>query len=38
MKFIKAFDSVSHKILIEKLFIYGQYEQTVRGIKNWLND
>lgn len=38
LKFIKAFGTISHKILIEKLFIYGQYEQTARWIKNWLND
>ena len=33
----KAFHTVSHKILIEKLLMYGLGEQTVRGIENWLN-
>jgi len=34
---IKAFDTVSHKIFIKKLLIYGLDEQTVRWIGSWLN-
>lgn len=30
----KAFDTVSHKILIEKLLMYGVDEQTVKWIEN----
>ncbi|GAB0182921.1 mitochondrial enolase superfamily member 1 [Grus japonensis] len=37
LDFIKAFDIVSHKILIDKLLMYGLDEQTVRWIENWLN-
>ncbi|KAK4829413.1 hypothetical protein QYF61_003977 [Mycteria americana] len=33
----KAFNTVSHKILIEKLKKSGLDEQTVRWIENWLN-
>ncbi|PKU31592.1 rna-directed dna polymerase from mobile element jockey- hypothetical protein [Limosa lapponica baueri] len=33
----KVFDTVSHKILIQKLMKYGLDEQTVRWIENWLN-
>ncbi|KAK4818078.1 hypothetical protein QYF61_004628 [Mycteria americana] len=32
----KAFDTVSHNILIEKLMKYGLDEQTVRWTENWL--
>ncbi|KAK4806776.1 hypothetical protein QYF61_005572 [Mycteria americana] len=35
LDFRKAFDTVSHKILLEKP--YGLDEQTVRWIENWLN-
>ncbi|KAK4811069.1 hypothetical protein QYF61_016355, partial [Mycteria americana] len=35
--FRKAFDTVSHKILIDKLMKYGLDEQTVRWFENWLN-
>ncbi|GAB0179152.1 mitochondrial enolase superfamily member 1 [Grus japonensis] len=37
LDFSKAFDTVSHKILIEKVLLYGMNEQTVRWIENWLN-
>ena len=37
LAFSKAFDTVSQKILIEKLMMYGLDEQTVRWIENWLN-
>ncbi|GAB0206675.1 mitochondrial enolase superfamily member 1 [Grus japonensis] len=37
LDFRKAFDPVSHKILIEKLLMYGLDEQTVRWTENWLN-
>lgn len=33
----KAFDTVSHNILIAKLRIYGLDEWTMRWIKDWLN-
>ncbi|PKU43601.1 rna-directed dna polymerase from mobile element jockey- hypothetical protein [Limosa lapponica baueri] len=35
--FTKAFDTVSHKILRDKLTMYGLDKQRVRWIKNWLN-
>lgn len=34
--FSKAFDTVSRKILIKKLLVYGLDEQTVRWTENWL--
>ncbi|KAK4806805.1 LOW QUALITY PROTEIN: hypothetical protein QYF61_005601, partial [Mycteria americana] len=34
---VRSFDTVSHKILIQKLMKYGLDEQTVRWIENWLN-
>ena len=37
LDFSKAFDAVSHNILIEKLRTCGLDEQTVRWIENWLN-
>jgi len=37
LDFSKAFDEVSHNILIEKLRTCGLDEQTVRWIENWLN-
>ena len=37
LDFSKAFDTVSHKILIEKLMKYGLDEQTGSWIENWLN-
>ncbi|KAK4828312.1 hypothetical protein QYF61_025324 [Mycteria americana] len=33
----KAFNTVSHNVLIEKLLIYGLHEKTVRWIESWLN-
>ncbi|KAK4825807.1 hypothetical protein QYF61_002412 [Mycteria americana] len=36
--FSKAFATVSHKILIEKLLMHKLDEQTVRWTENWLND
>ncbi|KAK4818869.1 hypothetical protein QYF61_021074 [Mycteria americana] len=36
LDFCKAFDTVSHKILIKKLLKYGLDEQTVRWTENWL--
>jgi len=38
LDFSEAFDSVSHKILMDKLLMYGLNEQTVKWIENWLND
>jgi len=35
--FITAFGTVSHKILIDKLSMYGLDEQTVMWIEKWLN-
>ncbi|PKU48766.1 rna-directed dna polymerase from mobile element jockey- hypothetical protein [Limosa lapponica baueri] len=37
LDFIKAFDTVLHKILIEKLLMYSLHEQSVRWIENWLD-
>ncbi|XP_009331691.1 PREDICTED: anosmin-1 [Pygoscelis adeliae] len=37
LDFSRAFDSVCHVILIEKLLMYGPDEQRVRWIENWLN-
>ena len=37
LHFSKAFDTVSHKFLIEKLLIYGLDVQTVQWIENWPN-
>lgn len=37
LDFSKAFDTVSPKILTEKLLKYGLDEQAVRWIKNWVN-
>ncbi|KAK4831794.1 LOW QUALITY PROTEIN: hypothetical protein QYF61_019224 [Mycteria americana] len=37
LDFSKAFDTVSHKILKEKLMKYGMDEQTERWIESWLN-
>ncbi|KAK4832441.1 hypothetical protein QYF61_023165 [Mycteria americana] len=37
LDFSKAFETVSHKILIEELLKYGLDEQTVMWAENWLN-
>ena len=37
LDFSKAFVTVRHKILLEKLLKYGLDEQAVRLIENWLN-
>lgn len=37
LDFSKAFNSVSHKILVEKLLDCGLDEQSVRWIENWPN-
>jgi len=37
LDFSKAFDTVSHNILIDKLRKCGVDEWTVRWIENWLN-
>ncbi|GAB0186715.1 trace amine-associated receptor 2 [Grus japonensis] len=37
LDFSKAFDTVSHKIFIEKLMNYGLDDQIVKWIENWLN-
>jgi len=37
LNFIKAFDTLPHKILKDKLIKYGLDEQTVRRIAIWLN-
>ena len=37
LNFSKAFNTISHKVLIEKLLKYGLDEDTVRWIENWLN-
>jgi len=34
MEFIKAFDNISYKILLEKLCLY---EQVMRLTENWMN-
>ena len=35
LDFSKAFDTVSHKILIEELLMYGMDEQRVKWTENW---
>ncbi|KAK4832414.1 hypothetical protein QYF61_023093 [Mycteria americana] len=37
LNFIKTFNSLSCKILIDKMLMYGLDEQTVRWFENWLN-
>ena len=37
LSFSKAFDAVSHNILIDKLTKYRLGKWTVRWIENWLN-
>jgi len=37
LDFSKAFDTVSHSILLEKLAAHGLYECILCWIKNWLN-
>ncbi|GAB0177402.1 hypothetical protein GRJ2_000205400 [Grus japonensis] len=37
LNFSKAFNTFSHKILIEELLMYRLDEQTVWWIENWLN-
>jgi len=37
LDFRKAFDTVSCKILMEKLTNYGLHELTVRWAENWMN-
>jgi len=37
LDFSKAFDTVSHSILLEKLAVHGLDGCTLRSIKNWLN-
>jgi len=38
LDFSKAFDTVSHSILLEKLAAHGLDRCTLRWVKNWLND
>jgi len=38
LNFNKAFDTVSHNILLGKLRKHGLDERSVRWIENWLND
>ncbi|KAK4824621.1 hypothetical protein QYF61_016927 [Mycteria americana] len=37
LDFSKAFDTVSHKIVTDKLLMYGLDKQAERWIENWLN-
>ena len=37
LDFSKAFDTVSHNILIDKFMEYGLHKWTVKWIENWLN-
>ena len=37
LEFCKAFDTVPHSILLEKLAAHGLDGYTLRWIKNWLN-
>ncbi|KAK4816118.1 LOW QUALITY PROTEIN: hypothetical protein QYF61_011354 [Mycteria americana] len=37
LDFSKAFDTVSHKILIDELLIYGLDKQAMRWVENWPN-
>ena len=37
LEFSKAFDTVPHNILLEKLAAYGLDGRTLHWIKNWLN-
>ena len=36
LDFTKAFDTVSRKILLENLLVYGLDKQTMRWIETWL--
>ncbi|GAB0203637.1 hypothetical protein GRJ2_002829300 [Grus japonensis] len=38
LDFSKAFDTVSHSILLEKLVAHGLDRCTLRWVKNWLED
>jgi len=37
LDFSKAFDTVSHRILLEKLSVHGLDRCTLCWVKNWLN-
>ncbi|GAB0210264.1 mitochondrial enolase superfamily member 1 [Grus japonensis] len=37
LDFSKAFDTVSHSILLEKLAVHGLDGRTLRWVKNWLD-
>lgn len=37
MEFIRVFDNISHKILLEKLYLCRLYEQVMKLTENWMN-
>lgn len=37
LDYSKAFDTVSYKILTDKVLMYGLHGEIVRWVENWLN-